>query len=475
MIKKYLIYGLLPVFILLFMIVVILSIIELPNYANYTGIRPIETKMKLIQEFEHKNGKIDAVVLGSSIVDHGFSAKLFSTLMTNYKGEQYNVFNFATGGAEPRTLPILYKIMRESVNKIPKDIYIIMPAEMKLPEDNHKDSPDYILNKAPVSKYFDNEIMFKLQYLFYHLNIIKNLPGLRDLLLHGNYYSLDKNLGTELYYLNDYGDRKNYTFTIDYKRVEYIKELLEKHIKVNDKAKKNDFFANSDITAIEELVKLVHEDGGRIILVPHAASSTLWKGNLNSQYIKSRKDFYNNYPEAQDFTIINDFVISMQVPKHFISDEIHLNTYGSIYYTKLLFQSIIGNEIKPTKQNVEVPNFDLIQKESMTFNNFSVLIKKEEYDENNVLKFKIVDSYSVPALPKDNLFVALRTPDNKDKIIPMINIKNREYYIKIDLPISNKEQFFIFRVLYGTETKRALNAPVAQYVWTTEDNLEKDY
>ena len=73
------------------------------------------------------------------------------------------------------------------------------------------------------------------------------------------------------------------------------------------------------------------------------------------------------------------------------------------------------------------------------------------------------------------MFVALRTPDNKDKIVPIINIKNREYYIKIDLPISNKEQFFIFRVLYGNETKRALNAPVAQYVWTTEDNLEKDY
>lgn len=73
------------------------------------------------------------------------------------------------------------------------------------------------------------------------------------------------------------------------------------------------------------------------------------------------------------------------------------------------------------------------------------------------------------------MFEALMDSDNEDIIVPMIHIKNREYYIKIDLPISNKEQFFIFRVLYGNETKRALNAPVAQYVWTTEDNLEKDY
>ena len=121
------------------------------------------------------------------------------------------------------------------------------------------------------------------------------------------------------------------------------------------------------------------------------------------------------------------------------------------------------------------PDLNLISSEDDTFNNFSVFVKKEKFDESTILKFKIVDSYSVPALPKDNLFVALRTPDNKDKIVPMISIKNHEYYIKIDLPISNKEQFFIFRVLYGNETKRALNAPVAQYVWTTEDNLEKDY
>lgn len=43
--------------------------------------------MKLIQDFEHKNGKIDAVVFGSSIVDYGFSAELFSKLMSEYHGK----------------------------------------------------------------------------------------------------------------------------------------------------------------------------------------------------------------------------------------------------------------------------------------------------------------------------------------------------------------------------------------------------
>lgn len=473
--KKYFIYGIFPALILLCCIIFVLSVFKLPNYANYTGIRPIETKIQLIQDFEHKNGKIDAVVFGSSIVDYGFSAELFSKLMSEYHGKQYNVFNFATGGAEPRTLPVLYKVMRESVKSLPKDIYIIMPAEKKLDEENHKNSPDYTLNKAPVSTYSNNAEVFKLQYYFQNLDIIKNLPGVRDLLIYGNYNNLDKNLGTELYYLNDFGDRINYTFTVDYSRLKYTKELLEEHIKLNDKSTTKDFFANTDIKAIQELVKLVKNDGGKIILIPHAASCTLWNGNLNNEYIEARKDFYSKYPDIHNFNMIDDFLMKIDLPNHYVADEIHLNTYGSIYYTQLLFYNIIGKTTEISENIYDIPDLNLIAKDKITFNNFSALIKKAQNDKNNILKFKIVDSYSVPALPKDNLFVALRTPDNKDKIIPMINIKNREYYIKIDLPISNKEQFFIFRVLYGNETKRALNAPVAQYVWTTEDNLEKDY
>lgn len=42
--KKYFIYGVVPALILLCFVIFVLSIIKLPNYANYTGIRPIETK-----------------------------------------------------------------------------------------------------------------------------------------------------------------------------------------------------------------------------------------------------------------------------------------------------------------------------------------------------------------------------------------------------------------------------------------------
>ncbi len=472
--KKYFIYGVVPALILLCFVIFVLSIIKLPNYANYTGIRPIETKMKLIQDFEHKNGKIDAVVFGSSIVDYGFSAELFSKLMSEYHGKKYNVFNFSTGAAEPRTLPILYKIMRESVDKIPEDIYVIMPVEPKLSEELALLSPDYTLNKSPVSKYLDNEILFKVQFSIHNSQIFKNIPGIRDLLLNRGFDNLEKNLGSELYYLNEFGDRINYAYNKDFKRIEHLKETFENSFILNENATSEDYFANRDILAMKELEHLVEQDGSKLIIVPHAPAYTMWHGNFNSNYIEARSHFYSKYP-VNNSLIIKDFIPLFEIPEHYIADETHLNTYGAYFYTKNLYDVITNNLENMKIDECLKPDLNLISSADDTFNNFSVFVKKEKFDESKILKFKIVDSYSVPALPKNNLFVALRTSDNEDKIVPMIHIKNHEYYIKIDLPISNKEQFFIFRVLYGNETKRALNAPVAQYVWTTEDNLEKDY
>ena len=82
--NRYIVFGLLPAGISTCILFLIISFLDLPNYAHYTGIRPIETKIKLMQKFEKENTKIDAIILGSSIVDFGFSAKLFSQLMSTY-------------------------------------------------------------------------------------------------------------------------------------------------------------------------------------------------------------------------------------------------------------------------------------------------------------------------------------------------------------------------------------------------------
>ena len=104
----------------------------LPGYGTWTGIRPLENKMAQLEAFCAQGG-VDGLALGSSIVDFGFSAELFSRLMTQHTGREYRVFNFATGGAEPRTLPKVYRFAR-TVCK-PRAIFVIAPAEQRLREE----------------------------------------------------------------------------------------------------------------------------------------------------------------------------------------------------------------------------------------------------------------------------------------------------------------------------------------------------
>jgi len=125
----------------------IISIVPLPGYAAWTGVRPLESKLARLETF-CAAGDVDALAFGSSIVDFGFSAETFSTLMTRRLGRPYRVFNFATGGAEPRTLPKLYRFARTACK--PKAVFVIAPAEQRLREELAKGSPDHALEAAPV-------------------------------------------------------------------------------------------------------------------------------------------------------------------------------------------------------------------------------------------------------------------------------------------------------------------------------------
>lgn len=64
---------------------ILMGLSALPNYGVWTGIRPLEDKLKKLEEFV-KEGPVDAIVLGSFIADFGFSAELYSRLMSEKLG-----------------------------------------------------------------------------------------------------------------------------------------------------------------------------------------------------------------------------------------------------------------------------------------------------------------------------------------------------------------------------------------------------
>jgi len=62
------------------LIVLLGSVVKVPDYGTWTGIRPLETKLEQLEKFA-RGKEVDAVFLGSSIVDFGFSADLSSRLI----------------------------------------------------------------------------------------------------------------------------------------------------------------------------------------------------------------------------------------------------------------------------------------------------------------------------------------------------------------------------------------------------------
>lgn len=447
---------------------------ETPEYATWTGIRPLETKLELLKNFSAK-GEVDTLLLGSSIVDFGFSAELFSELMSNHLGHEYRAFNFATGGAEPRTLPILYRLAR-LVSK-PKSVFVIMPAEFKLPEYNDPGSPDYTLYKSPIGDSLSSQELLTVSWYKWKSPIMQTMPGVRDLILYGEFYNLQKNLGMELYEVNENGDRLNFAFMQDKRKLSYLKQLMEAHIQpfernTNEKLHKMTkfYFSDKDIKGMLELNEMIKDDGAKLYIIPHAGAATIWNGTTSKTYIQARHDFFQAYPAAQQAILCDDITNDLDIPEYAIADTTHLNTHGARIFTRAAFKAMMKNSEVYEESDVLGPPSDLFSSVSKTFNTFSALVKRPKNMLNSVLHFRIVSSSSVPTLPNSKLLVALRTPQNTDIIVEAIRLGPNEFIAKTDLPMSMNSEMFVFRLLVESNSQNiALNSPLADYEWIASD------
>ena len=157
---------------------------DLPEYATWTGIRPLEEKLHKLDDFASR-GPVDAVVLGSSISDFGFSARLLSAEMTRATGTEYRAFNFSTGATEIVTMPKLYRLLRTVAR--PKTLLLVLPAGLKRPNVIPARSPDYIMERAPIQRALERPWLFPLEKRIRDVPVIRYAAPLRDRLLSGGY------------------------------------------------------------------------------------------------------------------------------------------------------------------------------------------------------------------------------------------------------------------------------------------------
>lgn len=451
-----------------------LSRYEMPKYGTWTGIRPLEDKLALLEKFSSA-GEVDALVLGSSIADFGFSAELFSQLMSNKLGREYRAFNFATGAAEPRTCLTLYRFAR-LVSK-PKNVFVVIPSEPKLREEDPNGGPDLILHNAPVGGFMDYQWTLQANYDLWKLPIMRSIPGIRDLLLFGEYQNLPTNLGMDLYEVNAYGDRVNYVMLqksesmIDYRKQQEMTIIPISQANANKRNKSANsteyYFSHRDIKAMLELENMIKKDGGRLYIIPSAASSTMWKGPKSSHSYKlARQDFFEAVPGKESVVLCSDVTDKINVPSYAIADPTHLNTYGARIFTKAVFMALNNEQFNAENAHVQSPPEGIYSPENKTFNTFSALLQRPANLAHSKLRFRIVKSSSVPPLPEKGLFLALRTPENTDIIVPAIPLSSNEFIANVNIPAKKHAEMLVFRLLVDTGLeKTALNSPLAGYEW----------
>ena len=458
----------LPFFAIVVACLTYVSRMDLPQYGVWTAIRPLETKIDLLERFAAK-GEVDAVVFGSSIVDFGFSAELFSRLMTRHLGREYRAFNFATGGAEIHTLPLLYRIAH--LVSRPKAIIVMMPPEPRLGE-NYIAAPNRVLDAAPIGAGLEHPWLLPLNRRIYKTALLRNAPAVRDLLMWGDFHNLERAVGMEAYRVDEHGDRVAHTFPwrMDFVRSEAVGNQAVTLPYAPDKGPDalHFYFGPRDIRAMDELREMAERDGTKLILASHAPAATWWKGTSRTEtYMNGRRQFFEAFARRLGAEYWNVVDAPVTLGTYCIADQTHLNEMGAALYTRLMFDvATTGRPSAHDDCRADAPDFDLLKPSDSSLNLYSAVIERPAGRRHAVLWLRTVVSLAVPPLPQgEELYVALRFPDGKDVLFPAIATGGGDFMAEVDLPALARPQAVLVRLVGGIDEKIALSNPIAEYEW----------
>ena len=450
---------------------------KVPDYGVWTGIRPLERKIELLEDFASR-GEVDAIAIGSSIVDFGFSAETFSRLMSERLGREWRMYNFATGGAEPRTLPDLYRFARLAAK--PKAVFVIAPPEPRLREEIYPKSPDYILERAPVAPALGSLERLAWSRAFWGLPFIRNAPAVRDRLLFGNYRNIQPAVGMEAYDLSPNGDRVSLLSAWGTASLESVRQQTEAAVPPDagpdgpgrlDRLRDR-YLARRDADALRELGELVRADGGKLFVIVHGNAATFWRRTVATPaFAQGRRDFFEAFAKTLGADGVWDLTDTLSVPTYAVSDVTHLNAYGAELFTRAAFAAFAGTPFVPDpamrEGGYEAPDLEALPAKDATFNPYVALVRRPAGAAHRALRFRAVVSLAVPPLPKNvPLKAVLRMPDGRDLEAPARAVGPAEFEADFALAASPVAQVPVLRLVVEEPTRRyALTNPIAAFAW----------
>jgi hypothetical protein len=456
-----------------FILNAVVSTQHLPEYASWTGIRPLEEKLHKLDRFS-SHGQVDALILGSSISDFGLSAKLLSKEMTAATGTPYRVFNFSTGGAELVTTPTLYRMAR-TVSK-PQTLLLALPEEIKRSDANSPASPDYILGRAPIGTAIAHPWLFPLEKWFFDIPLVRYAAPLRDRLVFGRFKNLPSQ-GSDLYWMDDFGDTVSFSYQTSRHDLSYLRGLrttaaapLTQHQMStwSQRAKLEHYFNNVDINAMAQLRKLTTSDHCRIVVVADDVASDYYPAPLAvPAYVRAEHQFFAILAAELHAKLI-DKIGRFTAQTYMITDTVHLNHYGAEAFTHLVAAELTRSVEVPSSQAVvSYPPLPDMPSTDPTVSGFSARIDAPKQKGALTLRLQILRNQAIPPLPDIPLQVMLRLPDGKDVKASARLIAPTTIEATFAALPSGPNKMFLARIVYEAGGRLvAHNQPISEYTWS---------
>ena len=437
---------------------------DLPDYGAWTGIRPLEQKLRMLEAFAQA-GEVDAVVLGSSVSDFGFSAERLSQRVSAARGRPYRVFNFSTGAAEMADYPELYRLLRTVAR--PRSIVMIACAaggpRSDQPRTEIPQTPVYYLAGAPVGSVLTSPRMLRASRRLWDLPPVRHAAALRDLLVFGSLHS-PKGLGSDLYALNEHGDRVSYLYESSAETLAQYRDHLRDPGTASppDPGGSDPYLAREDVEGLREMARLTDGDGCERIVVGHDKATHLVEGAaLSPEHLAYRRK-YVEHAAALAAAPTCLFLDELALPRHAVADYIHLNDHGAAAFTDRAASCWTRQAPEPPPTYREP---DLARRDPpATFNSFAFALRRDAPAETT-LRLRFVRSIAVPALSEESLFVALRQPDDTD-LIASARREGEDIAVDFEELPRLPRTVFLGRLLTRSgDQYLVLNQPLASYRW----------
>lgn len=438
-----------------------------PEYGTWSGVLQLERKMRLLQAFAAQ-GPVDALVLSSSMGDHGIAAEVLTREMSAHLGRPFRVFNFSMGGADLATYSRLYRLAR--VVSRPRELWIVSPVSGP-PQAVREGTLDHKLIHGPVSAYGRVPLLLPASYAFHQVPIVRQAPALRDAALHGAFRNRPVT-NLDLYDINASGDTLSFLYNVtQYEhgakaRIDRRDEVVTFETLRGEAAQRKYamYFVPRTLEALEDLRAAAAADGVPMKIV--AFDSAAGFEMRDPDYLRASTRFFEPLARLLGGVPVVDVRPDFELHPYMVSDTIHLNSVGAAAFSRLLAARMAGKPA-PAPPGFAVDRRVRERLPDPQWTTFTALLPRAAGEAGPALRLRYVQNWGLRRLATTaNVRLAVRRADGREGSLPARVVAPGEVVVDAArLGPAPSGEILVTQLVFGGGLGNGIGLPLASYEW----------